>query len=366
MPVSRAVPPYLQSPWHPPPTQSTSHTHLTPHPTLTPHLTSHTVLTPTQRLIHVPVERCRTVKRAITLWREAEEGEGEAGEGEGEGGMGEGSAPRARATEEWKEAGEVVVDIDPRSPSPSPEPLPPLSLSSLTLPLTSPPLLPPTLPPPHHPTSLPHRLRQYNPRVVLGYAQRMRPGSRRLVAVPAESLPPPPFRPPSYPLSTVPPPIEPASVFPPLPLSSSSPPPYPSSSLSSSSIFAPPLLSITAPTSDPFPLPFPPSSSSSASFPDSLGLVHDPTTLLSSGLVLRDHSEVPRGSPRSMLQGTWVAQVQRGGRGERAGLREGDEVVRVHGREVRSAEEVVGVVNMIPGRLEVQVRRDGQLIALTL
>ena len=93
----------------------------------------------------------------------------------------------------------------------------------------------------------------------------------------------------------------------------------------------------------------------------------DPTTLLATGLVVRNGAEMPRGSPRAALQGgVTVVGVREGGRGWRAGLQEGDEVVRVHGKEVRSAEEVVAVVNIVPGPLEVVVRRFDQQLLLQL
>ena len=226
MPLSRPVPPYLQSPWHPPPTHSVSTPTLTPTTTFHPAPTTVSVLVPVTRLVSVPVERTRLVKRPITLHRPA------PGAPPSSLFLSPPSPPTPPSplkprTEEWKETGDaggdVVVDIASPVPSPLSPPTassspPPPRLSSLLSPLTSPP------PPPR-----PHPLRRYDLRHALGYAERMQGGSRRLVSVPSETLPPPPFLPPSYPLSTVPPPLDPTSTFPPplifLPLATPLPPP---------------------------------------------------------------------------------------------------------------------------------------------
>ena len=322
---------------------------LTPTATLTPTLVTSTRLVPVQRLISVPVERVRTVKRPVTLWREEDVVVDDDAEERSSG-----AATEPVRVEEWKEeveerakanggARDVILDIDDRSPPFAPT-LSSSSLSSLMQPLSAPSPLPAAA------SSYAARLRQYNPRVVQGYAQRMRPGSRTLIAVPAESLPPPPFRSPSYPLSSVPPPIAPASVFPSLvPSASTSPPP--SLSISIPDAYDP--SSSSQSSSNPFP------SSSASAF-------SDPTTLLATGLILRNASELPRGSPRHLLAGVTIAAVQPASRAAQSGLQEDDELLRVHGREVRSAEEAVSVVNLVPGPLDVIVRRGGDLVALRL
>ena len=332
MPVSRPLPPYLQSPWHPPPTSPHTVTTLVPHSSYHDTIHTYTLQVPVQRLVDVQAERVMRVRRPVKVMVEEEVEE----EIDDEPPALTQSALKDSKSEEWKEqtAADVVLDIAETQEEEGEDDPPPLSsssLSSLTQPLTF------AIPASSSSSStqpLPssYRLRAYNPRVVHGYLERQRPGARKLTTVPADSLPPPPFRPPSYPLSNIPPPVSPAVVFPALP--------------SASAASSPPSLTITIPSSSP-PLPALPD-------PDTA----DPTNLLSAGLVLRDLVELPRGSPRHLFQGVHIYAVLPNSRAAAAGLQAGDEVISVHGQSVRSAEEMTVRVNRIPGQLQTVIRRD--------
>lgn len=69
----------------------------------------------------------------------------------------------------------------------------------------------------------------------------------------------------------------------------------------------------------------------------------------------------------SNQQGVTVEQVHRGSPAEQAGIREGDQIVRISGRQIRSVPDLLGTIqNMDPGqRVQVEVLRDGREQTLT-
>ena len=380
MPVSRPTPPYLQSPWHSPTTTKTAFSEATARTSVSTQPGAVTEYYTEQQVVLVPASRTRKARRPVTLWREEELVEDDdvdendakssgteqkaversqqyaqqrpvaSGAVDGYGSGGGITYSRGENAEE-KQSDDVVLDIDD-SPLPSAAPSLSSSLYSLIQPLTAFSAAPSAAS--SASPSAAALLARYNPRIINGYLDRRRPHSRKLLAVPNELLPPPPFAPPSYPLSTRSGPtrghfdeketdsaeMEPTKRELTIDLSGLT------ASTSTSSFLAQ--------------LPSHLSSSSAAA------QWSDPASLASSGLQLRDNVLLPRGSPRTLHQGCVVYDVSEGSRAWQAGVRSGDAVVGVEGREVRSEDECVRCVNRVCGRVSLTVRRDGELVELTM
>ena len=381
MPVSRPTPPYLQSPWHPPTTTQTSQTQPAPHSSVATQPSSQLQYYSEQQLILVPTVKTRKVRKPLTVWREEEvvEEEDESDE-ERNGtehkvaeqpraqqqipawgsGLYAGESGRGSGDAEEKHNVDVVLDIDdsPLSPAASLS----SSLFSLVQPLTSF-SIPSSLAassPSSPPSAASAALSRYNPRIINGYIDRRRPLSRKLLAVPNESLPPPPFVPPTYPLST----RKTAAAS---QLEEKENESYQAADTASADSAAHQLTidlsSLTpSPSTSTFLSALPSHLSSSSSSAESQW--SDPTSLASCGLELRDNVMLPRGSPRALSQGCVVYDVTETSRAWNAGIRSGDAIVSVEGREVRNEEECVRCVNRICGKVRLRVRRDGELVDL--
>ena len=353
MPVSRPTPAYLQSTWHPPTTTHTTYTELTPHTSTVSTPSTVTQYYTEQQVIVVPVSRTHKVRRPTRVWREEEVTVDEwPGEDEEDSG-----AEQKTATHQWRQLSgaeekqaddDVVLDIDdtPLSVGSSHSAS---SLFSLVQPLTAVSGAPSVSSSP----SAASLLSRYNPRIINGYLDRRRPHSRRLLAVPNESLPPPPFVPPAYPLSTRAAAsgthFEEKEAFSP-------------SGITSEHALTIDLSCLTPSASTSTFLSQLPSHLSSASSPH----WSDPTSLVSSGLQLRDTVNLPRGSPRTLSQGCVVYSVEQDSRAWKAGVQCGDSIVSVEGREVRNEEECVKLVNRVCGSVQLLVRRDGELVELSM
>ena len=382
MPVSRPTPPYLQSPWHPPTTTQTALTELLPHTTVSSQPGTVSQYYTEQRVVLVPTAQTRKVRRAIAVWKEVEVVEDDDSDEQDQTRTGaeRGTTEKQEETRqqhyqqqqqhraarrlmdaaaggsgingggaEEKESDDVVLDIhDPTAALSTASSSSSLSfspsLSSLVQPLSLSSV--PSSSSPSSPSAA-SLLSRYNPRIINGYLDRRRPHSRKLLAVPNEALPPPPFMPPSYPLSS----SRHAATH-----TDSSHEQKEKDSTEGRPAGHKEL------TIDLFEL--------AASFPLA-GSVSgsdwsDPTSLDSAGLILRDTVLLPRGSPRFMYAGCAVYEVREGSRAWLSGVRSGDSIVSVEGREVRSEEECVRLVNRVCGTVQLAVRRDGELIQLTM
>ena len=382
MPVSRTVP-YMQSPWHPPATTQSTFTQLSPHTTVSTQPGTATQFYTEQQIIQVPVVKTRLVRRPITLWRDEEVVEDDSDKTAAEEKTNGTEHKAAEQTSlpltplsidgsgskggyEEKQNNDVVLDIDDDTPDSSAAPLS-STLFSLVQPLTS---FPTTLSNSASTSaassstpSAASMLSRYNPRIINGYLDRRRPPSRKLLAVPNELLPPPPFVPPSYPLST-----RDAATVTPHRSSASSDTLTRVANGSTAGTLTIDLSSIDASNSV--------SASSSSAFHSHLppqpstasptAQWYDPTSLVGCGLVLRDNTLLPRGSPRHLSTGCAVYDVADGSRAWQAGVRSGDAIVSVEGREVRNEEECVRWVNRVCGKVKLVVRRDGELVELIM